>query len=103
MPGIPNRWTFLSPTAQRVMTGAPIPPGADAVCMVERTREFGDDAVQISVALRPGENVRDTGADVNAGEVCVSAGAALSPAHLGVLVSAGVKEIRDPTDRESGC
>ncbi len=80
--------------AQRVMTGAPIPPGADAVCMVERTREVDTDGVEISVALQPGENVRDAGADVNAGDVCVRAGSALSPAHLGVLISAGVRDVR---------
>ncbi|MGB9113016.1 MAG: gephyrin-like molybdotransferase Glp [Acidimicrobiales bacterium] len=81
-------------TAQRVMTGAPIPPGADAVCMVERTREVDVDAVEISVALRPGENIRDAGSDVNAGDICVRGGTALSPAHLGLLVSAGVEAVR---------
>jgi molybdopterin molybdotransferase len=82
---------LLSPgTAQRVMTGAPIPPGADAVCMVELTREIDPGEVEIDIELHAGENIRDAGADVSSGDVCVSGGTELSPAHIGVLVSAGV-------------
>jgi molybdopterin molybdotransferase len=80
--------------AQRVMTGALIPRGADAVCMVELTREVGPDEVEISVRVSAGENIRDAGTDVQAGEVCVASGVEVSPAHIGVLVSAGVDTVR---------
>jgi molybdopterin molybdotransferase len=79
---------------QRVMTGAPIPPGADGVCMVEFTRQVDADTVEIGATVQPGENIRNAGADVEAGDVCARAGDTISPAHLGVLVSAGVKEVR---------
>lgn len=80
--------------ARRVMTGAPLPHGADAVCMVELTRELGPDEVEICVRLSPGENVREAGADVEAGKVCVTAGTALAAAHLGVLIGAGVDSVQ---------
>lgn len=81
----------LSPgTAQRVMTGAPLPVGTDAVCMLELTRQSRPGEVEVTVALQPGEHVREPGEDVAAGEPCFRAGTALSPAHLGVLISAGL-------------
>lgn len=83
-----------SGAAQRVMTGAPIPSGADAVCMVELTREIGPNEVEIGVRLSAGENIRDTGTDVQAGQVCVATGTEISAAHIGVLVSAGVDAVR---------
>ncbi len=45
--------------ATRIMTGAPMPDGADAVVMVERTSPVGDDAVDIADAVPAGTNVRD--------------------------------------------
>jgi molybdopterin molybdotransferase len=85
---------FLAPgTSERVMTGAPIPSGADAVCMVELTRQTAPDEVEISVALQTGEQVRRAGEDVATGEVCFPPGTELSPAHIGVLVSAGVTAV----------
>ena len=83
-----------SGAAQRVMTGAPIPPGADAVCMVELTREVGPNEVEISARVSAGENIRDAGTDVEAGEVCVASGTGISAAHIGVLVSAGIDVVR---------
>ena len=55
--------TFVSPgESVRIMTGAPLPPGADAVCMVERTRvEAGGSIVFIEESVRAGTNVRNVG------------------------------------------
>src|SRR5205085_5774935 len=74
--------------AIRIMTGAPMPDGADAVVMVERTRVDGDNVV-VEVA-QPGEHVRAAGGDVGAGDVVFERGTALTPAHLGVLASLDV-------------
>lgn len=78
-------------TAVRVMTGAPVPAGADSVVMVERSVVDGDH-VLIHEAVAPGRNVRPAGDDVSAGELVVGEGTLLSAAHLGVLASVGVRE-----------
>ncbi len=80
--------------AVRIMTGAPIPPGADAVVMVERTRPAGEGAVEVLDAVVVGQHVRPAGDDVRAGTVVVTAGTPLRPAHLGVLANLGVTEVR---------
>jgi len=98
--------------AARIMTGAPIPPGADAVCMVELThdafvagdgsgkassgtgqRPDGGAAVVIEAAVEEGENVREAGADVRAGEVVLDAGATVGPTQLAALISAGCARV----------
>ncbi|HEX2699707.1 MAG TPA: gephyrin-like molybdotransferase Glp [Acidimicrobiales bacterium] len=76
--------------AVRIMTGAPLPPGADAVVMVERTSVAGGGrAVRISEAAQPGDHVRGAGEDLRAGEEVFPAGTVLSPGHLGVVASTG--------------
>jgi molybdopterin molybdotransferase len=77
--------------AIRIMTGAPMPDGADAVVMVERTRVDGDKVV-VEVA-QPQEHVRAAGGDVDAGAVVFERGTLLTPAHLGVLASLDVHEV----------
>jgi molybdopterin molybdotransferase len=76
--------------AARIMTGAPVPPGADAVCMVEET-ETGPDgrSVVIGRQLQRGDFVRQPGRDVAIGDVIAPAGTVLTPAHLGVLATQG--------------
>ncbi len=80
--------------AIRIMTGAPMPPGADAVVMVERTERDGDDGVRVEVEARVGDHVRPAGGDLQAGQVAFRAGSVLSPAHVGVLASIGVRRVR---------
>jgi molybdenum cofactor synthesis domain-containing protein len=79
--------------AIRIMTGAPMPDGADAVVMVERTERAGEDAVFIKHAAEPGEHVRDAAGDLAPGELVFPAGTVLGPAHLGVLASIGALEV----------
>ncbi len=81
--------------AIRIMTGAPLPPGADAVVMVEDTErvEGDDDRVRIHRNVAPGAAIRDAGSDVAAGAQVIPAGTLLGPAHLGVLASIGVTEV----------
>jgi molybdenum cofactor synthesis domain-containing protein len=80
--------------AIRIMTGAPMPPGADAVVMVELTSTSPDGAtVTVERAASVGEHVRRAGDDVQAGDVVVAEGTVLTPAHLGVLASVGTTEV----------
>ena len=99
----------------RIMTGAPMPPGTDAVVPFEETDEYdwtkadghgprskyqqGDwqnaprDLVRIDVQAQPGANVRAAGEDVRAGEVVLRAGTVIGPAQIGVLASIGVDRV----------
>ncbi|MGH3837918.1 MAG: molybdopterin molybdotransferase MoeA [Pseudonocardiaceae bacterium] len=79
-------------TAHRIMTGAPMPPGADAVVPVELT-DAGLHRVQIFAARSAGQSVRRTGEDVAAGDEVLAAGAVLGPAQLGVAAAVGQAEL----------
>ncbi len=80
--------------AVRIMTGAPLPPGADAVVMVERTAPGDDGAsVEIQVTVAPGTACRRTGDDLSPGDVVAAVGVVLSPGHLGVLASVGITDV----------
>lgn len=79
--------------AIRIMTGAPVPVGADAIVMVERTKRLGDETVRIEAAATAGDHVRPAGGDIASGQLVFGAGAVLGPAHLGVLASLDVDEV----------
>ncbi len=79
-------------TAHRIMTGAPMPPGADAVVPVELT-DGGRHRVQIFSPRSSGDSVRRTGGDVAAGDEVLPAGAVLGPAQLGVAAAVGQPEL----------
>ncbi len=75
-------------TAVRVMTGAPVPEGTDAVVPVEWT-DAGTETVVIRRAPQAGQFVREPGEDVAAGEVVLHTGTRLSPRHIGLLAAVG--------------
>ncbi len=76
------------------MTGAPLPAGADAIVMVERTSTEGDDdVVTVEVAAAPGDHIRSAGDDLRTGQTVFEAGAVITPGHLGVLASLGLSEV----------
>ena len=81
--------------AVRIMTGAPMPPGADAVVKVERTRPADGpaDRVVVEVAVKAGNHVRLPGEDVTEGELVLEAGTVVSAARLGVLAGIGAYEV----------
>ncbi|MFQ5509600.1 MAG: gephyrin-like molybdotransferase Glp [Leptospirillia bacterium] len=87
--------------ASRIMTGAPMPDGADSVVMVEDTRGTPtSDSVGILRPTEATENIRPMGEDVRPGDVVVKAGSALSPADIGMLASVGRSQLtvtRRPT------
>jgi len=85
-------------TAIRIMTGAPIPPGADAVVRFEYTRREGD-WVYIFREVEPGKEIRRAGEDVRKGELKLRWGTVIRPAEVGMLAALGkrrVKVIRRP-------
>ncbi|WP_237111572.1 gephyrin-like molybdotransferase Glp [Nocardioides sp. WS12] len=79
-------------TALRIMTGAPVPRGADAIVEVEIT-DGGTDKVAISEARALGSFVRPAGSDVAVGQEVLAAGAVIGPAQIGVLAALGVREV----------
>jgi molybdopterin molybdotransferase len=85
----------LSPgEAARIMTGAPLPAGADGVCMVEYTRlEEDGSVVVLDTAVDPGAEVRQAGEDIVAGGQVFEPGTVLGPAHVGVLSSLGIQSV----------
>jgi molybdopterin molybdotransferase len=80
-------------TAIRIMTGAPVPDGADAVVRVEDTAET-DGGVEIRVAPQLGANVREAGEDLRSGETVLEPGRLLRPADIGLLASLGLSMLR---------
>jgi molybdopterin molybdotransferase len=91
-------------TAVRIMTGAPIPRGADAIVPFEETdepagRNFGSfakgrDSVGVLKAAEPGANVRSAGEDVREGSDVMSAGTEVGAAQIGVLASLGKRTVQ---------
>jgi molybdenum cofactor synthesis domain-containing protein len=78
----------------RIMTGAAMPEGADAIVIVEQTASVDDGRrVRIDAAARAGDHIRRAGDDVHPGDLVVDVGTRLSAAHLGVLASLGVVEV----------
>lgn len=79
-------------TAARIFTGAPVPPGADAVLMQEDCTADGDE-VHINTLPRPGENIRRAGEDIEAGAEILAAGTRLGAAEMGLAASVGLAEL----------
>lgn len=96
--------TVVRGTAVRIMTGAPIPTGADSIVPFEETDETGMSAphatghlegtVYIFKAARAGNNIRSRAEDVREGETVLARGVLLRPAHIGVLASVGRTSVR---------
>ena len=84
-------------TAVRIMTGAPIPRGADAVVPFEETDEETADShesVRIFKEANPGANIRPAGQDVRTGDLVLRKGAVLRPQEIGVIASLGRHRVR---------
>ncbi len=79
--------------AVRITTGAPIPAGANAVVRVEETETADDHVIIKQEEVAPGENIRQVGADLAAGEVVLNAGTTLGPAELGLVASVGMDPV----------
>jgi molybdopterin molybdotransferase len=80
--------------AARVMTGAPVPDGADAVVMVERTRVLADGRVGVEDRpARPGQHILRRGTELRAGETVLKAGVRLRPQDVGLLATVGREQV----------
>ena len=82
-------------TCARIMTGAPVPEGADAIVMREHTEvlDGAPERVVIHGQARPGQHIRRAGEELTVGDPVLQAGQTLGPAHLGVLASLGLVEV----------
>jgi len=78
--------------AMRIMTGAPLPPGADCVCMIEEVT-LDEDVVGIPRSIEPGEFVRHVGDDIAVGQTLFSPGDVLHAPAIGVLAGQGLTSV----------
>jgi putative molybdopterin biosynthesis protein len=90
--GEPPKVTILKGETSQIVTGAPIPEGADSVVMVEYTVQRGAD-VLIHSAVGKGENVMKAGSDIRRGELVLKKGTVLSPHEIGVLAAIGKAKV----------
>lgn len=84
--------TLVPGSSMRIMTGAPLPAGADAVVQVELT-DAGTSRVAIRAPVGAGTFVRRLGSDVQPGDVLLPAGTRLGAAHIGLLAAAGLRTV----------
>ncbi len=80
--------------AVKIATGGMVPKGADAVVMLEYTRQMRGDRVEVMRPVPPGKNVSPKGEDAKKGEVLLRAGARLRPQDIAILAAMGEKEVR---------
>jgi molybdopterin molybdotransferase len=91
--GVASRIQMRKGDAVKIMTGAPLPKGSDAVVMVEHTRAKGS-KIAVSAPVTPGKNVSEKGEDIKAGEVVLERGRSLRPQDVGMLASIGKTRVR---------
>jgi molybdopterin molybdotransferase len=96
MPGAPFEGHYAADETIRIMTGAPMPAGSDAVLPAEWADADPHDSQRIVAlsAVSPGKNVGQRGEDIAKGTTVLAAGRLLRPQDLGVLSSIGVSEVR---------
>lgn len=93
LPGRPSDLTVSSNEAVRIMTGAPMPAGADAVVPAEMAQE-AEGRVEVAAAVASFKHLGRVGEDVRRGDVIVARGRRLRPQDLGVIASVGMAEVR---------
>jgi molybdopterin molybdotransferase len=85
--------SLIAGAAIRILTGAPVPAGADAVIQQELTRD-GDGWVDVRAEVRPGTNIRPAGGDVRRGALLARRGTEIGPAEIALLAALGVDPVR---------
>lgn len=78
--------------ASIIATGGPMPRGADAVVMIERTRPSGDASILVEAPVSPGQNVSFAGSDIARGQTALHAGAVIGARDIGILAAVGAAE-----------
>jgi molybdopterin molybdotransferase len=79
--------------AAEIFTGAMLPPGADAVVMVERTQPLGENEIEVLAPVAPGENLVQIGEDVAQGAEILSTGHRIRPQDIGGLLAVGILSV----------
>jgi len=79
--------------AVRIMTGAPVPAGAEAIVMVEDSQRIGDDRVKLTAKVEPNQAIRPAGDDVKQGDTVFRAGDEVNAAVMGMLASMNVEHV----------
>ncbi len=92
--GVKAKSVLKNGEAIRIMTGAPIPQGADAIVLQEETEENDSDIVKVFLSVKSGESVRIAGEDVEVGDLVLSKGARLNPPAIGMLANIGMVTCR---------
>lgn len=90
--GSPYSGEWPAGTCIRIMTGAPVPAGCEAVVMQEQTEQIGD-AIRVTAAVSDGQNIRRVGEDIRQGTRVLSGGIKLGAAELPLLASLGVAQV----------
>jgi len=90
--GSPFNGNWPAGTCIRIMTGAPLPVGCDAVVMQEQTEQEGE-AIRITADVRSGQNIRRVGEDIRQGTRVLGAGSKLGAAELPLLASLGIAQV----------
>jgi len=85
--------TVYSGTASRVMTGAPIPAGADAMVMIEQTERVGENQAKTDARPAPGDHIMPRGTSMQRGERVMARGTPLRPIEIGVLCEVGRHQV----------
>ena len=88
--GVKAKSVLREGEAIRIMTGAPMPQGADAIVLQEETEESDSGVVKIYLSVESGESVRVAGEDVEIGDLVVSKGTKLTPPAIGMLANIGM-------------
>jgi molybdenum cofactor synthesis domain-containing protein len=91
--GEPPKLSITKGDAAEIVTGAPVPEGADAVVMVEDTERNGDE-LRVYSAVTKNENVMKKGADIRKGETVLKKGRILGSSEIGVLAALGITKAR---------
>jgi molybdopterin molybdotransferase len=93
--GYVSEQTVTTGTALRIMTGAPVPLGADSIIQVELTHSEGLDSpwVEILQEVSPGNNIRPAGEDIQPGQVVLQRGTPIGSSEIGILATLGVSHV----------
>jgi molybdopterin molybdotransferase len=99
--GFTNQGILAKGTAARILTGAPVPAGADAVIPVENTDQYQNpqtgpmlSTVRFFKPAKAGDNIRRAGEDVASGQLVLEKGRHLLPQDIGLLISLGIREVK---------
>ena len=90
---MPTR-TVQAGQCSRIMTGAPVPPGADVVIRVEDTETKSNDQVEIRCSAKPGNDIRPLGESMRKGQIILAAGTEITPGVIGVLATVKAAQMK---------